>query len=208
MAKPDDEDASAEGAGAGKKSGILALPGKILGRVLAPLGGLFAKLKGNKKLLIGAVAAVVLLLGGVGYLLFSGGGSEETEHAAAPEKKQEAGHAAKEGAEGEEGVDANLPQFVDLPEMTVNLISATGKAQFLRVRVTLEIADRKIAQEIQPVMPRILDVFQVYLRELRVADIQGSAGIQRLKEELTKRVNQSIAPAQIDGVLFKDMLVQ
>ena len=152
--------------------------------------------------MLATLAGIVVLGGGAGYFLFSGQKKEMEPQAAAMDAHKEADKGASEPAV------ANLPQFVDLPEMTVNLVSASGKMQFLRVRVTLEIANTKTAQEIQPFMPRILDIFQVYLRELRVADIEGSAGVQRLKEELTKRVNQVASPAHIDAVLFKDMLVQ
>lgn len=167
---------------------------------LAALKGLFK----NKKVLIGAAAGIALILGGAGYFfLFSGGGSHEQEEQAAAHAAVEAGH-----GEGGENSPLNQIQYVDLPEMTVNLASSAGKTQFLRVRITLEVANGLVAQQIQPKMPRILDVFQVYLRELRAADIEGSAGIQRLKEELTRRVNQTVNPAQVDSVLFKEMLVQ
>jgi flagellar FliL protein len=202
-----DEDDSTDG-GLGKKGRIGALFSKILGPVLSSFKALAAKLLGNKKLLIAAAAAVVLLIGGIGYLLFFSGGPKENQtQAAAAEERKDAKSAEKSGEHATEEA-SNLPQFVDLPEMTINLLSATGKSQFLRVHVTLEVADAQIAKQIQPVMPRILDIFQVYMRELRVADIEGSAGIQRLKEELTKRVNQVVTPAHVDGVLFKDMLVQ
>jgi len=39
--------------------------------------------------------------------------------------------------------------------------------------------------------------FQTYLRELRPSDLEGSAGLYRLKEELTRRVNVAIAPSRI-----------
>ena len=45
-----------------------------------------------------------------------------------------------------------------------------------------------------------MDAFQTYLRELRPSDLDGSAGLYRLKEELTRRVNVSIAPARAIGV--------
>jgi flagellar FliL protein len=58
------------------------------------------------------------------------------------------------------------------------------------------------------VMPRVMDAFQTYLRELRPADLDGSAGLYRLKEELTRRVNLAISPARINAVLFKEIVVQ
>ena len=99
--------------------------------------------------------------------------------------------------------------FVDLPEVLVNL-SNTGsdRTQYLKVKVVLELPDALLMQQIQPVMPRIMDTFQTYLRELRPTDLDGSAGLYRLKEELTRRVNVAIAPSKVNAVLFKEIVVQ
>ncbi|MFX9073467.1 flagellar basal body-associated FliL family protein, partial [Acinetobacter baumannii] len=60
----------------------------------------------------------------------------------------------------------------------------------------------------QQTLPRIIDNFQVYLRELRLDDLKGSAGMYRLREELLLRVNMAAQPVKIKDVLFKEMLVQ
>ena len=62
--------------------------------------------------------------------------------------------------------------------------------------------------QVQPLMPRLMDAFHTYLRELRPSDLDGSAGLYRLKEELTRRVNAAIAPSRINAVLFKEIVVQ
>jgi flagellar FliL protein len=99
--------------------------------------------------------------------------------------------------------------FLDVPEVLVNL-SNTGsdRTQYLKVKVVLELADQTLVPQIQPVMPRLMDTFQTYLRELRPTDLDGSAGLYRLKEELTRRVNLAIAPNHVDAVLFKEIIVQ
>ena len=99
--------------------------------------------------------------------------------------------------------------FVDLPEVLVNL-SNTGseRTQYLKVKVVLEVPDQKVVTQITPIMPRVMDAFQTYLRELRPSDLEGSAGLYRLKEELTRRVNASISPNRINAVLFKEIVVQ
>lgn len=140
------------------------------------------------KMIIIAAGGVVLL-GGVGFgaykFLFS---KHETHEAAATVKPA---------------------VFVDLPEVLVNL-SNTGsdRTQYLKVKVVLELPDQLLMQQIQPVMPRVLDTFQTYLRELRPADLDGSSGLYRLKEELTRRVNAAIAPNKVTAVLFKEIVVQ
>jgi flagellar FliL protein len=99
--------------------------------------------------------------------------------------------------------------FVDLPEILVNLSNPSAeRTQYLRVKVVLELPEQKMIEQITPIMPRVMDAFQTYLRELRPSDLDGSAGLYRLKEELTRRVNVSIAPARINAVLFKEIVVQ
>ena len=101
------------------------------------------------------------------------------------------------------------PIFVDMPDVLVNLSSSGGdRTQYLKVKIALELPDEAVSAQIQPIMPRLLDTFQTYLRELRPTDLDGSAGLYRLKEELTRRVNASIAPSLINAVLFKEIVVQ
>jgi flagellar FliL protein len=95
-----------------------------------------------------------------------------------------------------------------MPEMIVSLNAAQRKTAFLKIRVALEVNNAQEIPKIQAVMPRIVDNFQVYLRELRVEDLKGSAGMYRLREELLTRVKAAAAPAKINAVLFKEMLIQ
>ena len=80
--------------------------------------------------------------------------------------------------------------FVDLPEILVNLSNpGAERTQYLKIKVVLELPEQKMIEQITPIMPRVMDAFQTYLRELRPSDLDGSAGLYRLKEELTRRVN-------------------
>ena len=99
--------------------------------------------------------------------------------------------------------------FVDLPDVLVNL-SNTGseRTQYLKVKIVLELPTPEVMTAIQPQMPRVMDAFQTYLRELRPTDLDGSAGLYRLKEELTRRVNDAVAPSRVTAVLFKEIVVQ
>jgi flagellar FliL protein len=101
------------------------------------------------------------------------------------------------------------PVFVDVPDMLVNLVGAPGdRVQYLKVKLVLEVKEEKQVEAIKPNLPRVTDIFQTYLRELRPADLNGSAGLFRLKEELTRRVNNAVAPIQVSAVLFKEIVVQ
>src|ERR1019366_8622016 len=99
--------------------------------------------------------------------------------------------------------------FVDLPDVLVNLSNAgTDRTQYLKVKIVLELPDPNLVAQIQPLMPRVMDAFQTYLRELRPTDLDGSAGLYRLNGELTRRVNAAVAPNRITAVLFKEIIVQ
>ena len=110
--------------------------------------------------------------------------------------------------EEEKKVDKENAVFFPLEELIVNLNTGGRNSTFLKIRVSLELADGGDISRIESVMPRIMDNFQVYLRELRIEDLKGSAGMYRLREELLTRVNAAAAPAKIQDVLFKEMLVQ
>ncbi len=108
-----------------------------------------------------------------------------------------------------EAVMAKPPSFVEVPDMLVNLVSAPGeRVQYLKVKVVLEVKEEKQIEAIKPSMPRVTDIFQTYMRELRATDLNGSAGLFRLKEELTRRVNAAVAPIPVSAVLFKEIVVQ
>lgn len=101
------------------------------------------------------------------------------------------------------------PVFVEVPDMMVNLVTGPGeRVQYLKVKVVLEVKEERQVEEIKPTMPRVTDIFQTYLRELRSSDLTGSAGLFRLKEELTRRVNAAVAPTKVSAVLFKEIMVQ
>jgi flagellar FliL protein len=140
------------------------------------------------------VAVPLLLIGGgaAAYFLFFA----KSEDAAATAAKAE---------------DAKPPKamvFYNLPELLVNLNSQGRRSSFLKISLSFELADAADIQRIEAVLPRIVDAFQTYLRELRPEDLRGSAGLYRLREELLARVNTSAQPARVNDVLFKEMLIQ
>lgn len=141
-----------------------------------------------KMIIVAATGLLVVGGGAAGYLMFAGKGGS--------------GHAAT-------AAPAKPPVFLDLPDTLVNL-SNTGseRTQYLKVKIVLELPDQAMAQQVQPMLPRVTDAFQTYLRELRPTDLDGSAGLYRLKEELTRRVNASIAPNKVNAILFKEIVVQ
>ncbi len=98
--------------------------------------------------------------------------------------------------------------FFDLPEMLVNLNTVGRRPAYLKMQVALEIDNTVDVTVLRALSPRIVDNFQIYLRELRIEDLRGSAGLYRLREELLARINITVQPIKVRDVLFKDILVQ
>lgn len=98
--------------------------------------------------------------------------------------------------------------FVDLPDMLVNLSAADKKTNYLKLSISLEIEGTENSEAVKAKMPRVVDNFQIYLREMRLEDLRGSAGMFRLKEELLTRVNTAVTPIKVTDVLFREMLIQ
>lgn len=140
-----------------------------------------------KMLIIGAATLAVLGGGAFAYLKFF--------------------HAAKVE---QQSVPAAKPAiFVDIPDVLVNLAnSSADRPQYLKIKIVLEVPDQTVSSQIQPLMPRVMDTFQTYLRELRASDLDGSVGLFRLREELTRRVNAVLAPGHVNAVLFKEIVIQ
>lgn len=113
-----------------------------------------------------------------------------------------------EDATAEAPPAATPAHFYELPEMLVNLNPSGKRRSFLKISISLELESEKDVKQVEAYLPRIVDNFQVYLRELRIEDLNGSAGLQRLREELLLRVNAAVRPAEVRDVLFKEMLVQ
>ncbi|MEM6850382.1 MAG: flagellar basal body-associated FliL family protein [Pseudomonadota bacterium] len=159
------------------------------------------KKKLSGKVLVLFIALPLLLIGGgvgAAFMLGVFGGSADEEVQLAE------GETAPEPEE-----DLPPPTFVPLPEIIVNLSNGgEGRAIYLKLRVKLEVRDPDANAVLDPIMPRVVDRFQVFLRQLRVSDLEGSAGMLRLKQELLRRINLAAAPLKVEDVLFEEMIIQ
>jgi flagellar FliL protein len=196
--KPAGEEQSAEAKEAAppKKS----LVGSILG-MLNPLAIL--KLPLLQKLIVVGGLVVVLGGGGAAYYFLGDSSAEEHGETAAAEGGHGGGHGAP---------SPNLPSehaaFFDVPDIVVNIQTTDSTPAYLKLAVSLELDSPEARTAIEPTMPRVVDQFQTYLRELRVDDVRGSMGVMRLKEELLRRVNLAAAPTPVRDVLLKEMIIQ
>ena len=146
--------------------------------------------KGKLKMIVAVVAVLAIAGGGATWFFFLRHHNEEMHaDAMAPPPKP--------------------PSYVEVPDMLVNLIGLPGeRVQYLKVKIVLEVKEEKQVEAIKPSLPRVTDIFQTYLRELRPGDLNGSAGLFRLKEDLVRRVNLAVSPNQVSAVLFKEVVIQ
>lgn len=187
----------------------------------------------GKTLILFIVLPAILILGGGGaaaFMLLNKPAAEqhaELDEHGKPKKekkdkhdkkdkkdKKEAGGHGEKGKDGKEAPGAAVVTegegvyYMALPELLVNVSTADGRPSYLKLKLTLEAADQDVVDAVEPQLPRVMDQFQSFLRELRVDDLSGSAGSYRLRLELLRRVNLAVAPAQVNAVLIEEMLVQ
>jgi flagellar FliL protein len=176
-----------------------------------------AKKKLPLKMLIIAGAAALVVLGGGGTAAFmflkpkpdeahAEKGGDKKKEKKKDKKKEEKGKEGEKGAavvrEGPDGV-----VFYTLPDVVVNMQTADGRPTFLKLKLTLELPDDSAVEELDPAMPRLQDMFQTFLRELRPEDLAGSQGSYQLRMEILRRVNLVIAPSKANAVLIEEMLI-
>jgi len=200
-ANDEDEKKPAEGEtpegaeGEGVKKGPLAFLDKLPPKLKLPI------LIGVPVLLI-LLIVLGLFLGGVF------GGDKKPKDGA----KGEHGEAAEgeEAADEEhaEGDPEHPPVYYNMPDIIVNLDSRGRKKSVLKMAVTLELSSEEDLKNVEARLPRVTDEFQVFLREIRIEDLRGSAGIYRLRQELLSRIKPAVAPIKVKDVLFKELLIQ
>ena len=169
------------------------------------------KLPMKMMLIAGAAALVVIGGGGAAAFIFlkpkpdaAHAGKEHKEKKGKKEEKK--GEKGKEGASPvREGPDGVL--FYTLPDVVVNMQTADGRPTFLKLKLTLELPDQATADALEPNMPRLQDMFQTFLRELRPEDLSGSQGSYQLRMEILRRVNLVISPSKANAVLIEEMLI-
>lgn len=158
----------------------------------------------GKRSLIYIVAGLVVLVvigAGAAFYFMS---DDETGDEVEQESLAESAESAIAAVKGQ-----GMPVYYQVPEFLVDLnTSDRGKSSFLKMKVSIELESQEDVKLLEAYMPRVRDNFITYLRELRASDLSGSAGMYRLREELMLRINQAIAPAKVNNILFNEIVVQ
>lgn len=95
--------------------------------------------------------------------------------------------------------------YFTTPEITANMQSLNGTKAYIKLQVTFECGDDDTVDTLQESMPRVNDILQGFVSELRAEDIDGSAGNMLLKQEILRRINLILAPKKINAVLIKEL---
>lgn len=140
----------------------------------------------NKKILLAAIA-MIGLLSGVGILYYNVNTNSNKPNI----------------------LNDRKTMFVPMDDITVNLRKGVeNNSTWLKIKVTLEVSDQNNYDLVILMMPKIVDIFQIYLKELRKNDLDGSFGIYKIKDEMMMRINSILYPGKIEGILFQDFIIQ
>jgi len=135
----------------------------------------------SKKLIIMAAAALLVLGGGGGGAWFFLSKKEAHEEKPKPVRRETAGLRRYAGGAGQS-------------------VERRQRARALpQAKIVLEVTDEKIAEQIKPVMPRVLDSFQTYLREMRSSDLEGVRGTLPRARRADPAGHLAVAPSRINA---------
>ena len=153
-----------------------------------------AKSSHRKKLLF-VILPVLLLIGTGAGLYFSGILGGDTQKKPAKAEKPAAPQSAQ-------------TVFFDLPPMVVNLDSPPGRPLYLRIQPSIQVADEQSRTALDKLSPRIIDLFEVDLRELRIEDLREGGGLNPLRKVLLSKLKAVVYPIKVIDVLFRNVLIQ
>lgn len=166
------------------------------------------KFSGKKIVMLGGGVVVISAVAMLVMSMFGGEETIEDDPEIARLAEQAADRREAEQLEQEKSNEELQVLFIELDEQRFNLNTGGQGNSFLSAKIVLEVERESFKADIQTKMPRILDEFNTYMRELRPEDLHGAAALFRLKEELLMRINQAVAPTRVKDVLFQQFLVQ
>ncbi len=170
--------------------------------------------RSKKKLILLVAIPLVLVIGGGAAAYFTGLADPllamfRKEEAAAEGAEGAAHEGGKAGEAAKAAAAADQPVVnYELPDMLVNIDTGTRAKSFLKIKASVELNNEADIERVVAVLPKIVDNFQLYLREMKQDDLTGAGGMYKLREELLIRINAAVRPVQVKDVLFKEFIVQ
>jgi len=150
------------------------------------------KKDGKKKLIIIAAAVLVLILGGGGGAYFAGLFDSSP------------------GAKGPTRIaviDLGESVMHEFPQIKADLKTGKCRSPLLRTTFILQMRSTDL-KRVQAMELQITDTIRSYLRDRERSDLIGRKGEERMRFETTQIINDLIAPSKIQGILFKEFVLQ
>lgn len=95
--------------------------------------------------------------------------------------------------------------FVSLEPMTVPL-GGSEQRRFLRFRAELEVDIAK-REQVERLLPRVVDVLNTYLRSLDLADIEDPSSLLALRAQMRRRVDLVVGGDAVHDLLVMEFVV-
>ncbi|EAC1840124.1 flagellar basal body-associated protein FliL [Campylobacter lari] len=164
---------------------------------------------GNTLVIIIVVFLFVFLLvivGAIAYLMFSGN-SEENPAPQAEESAQVAQTPKKTNAVAARGSDyANIGVMYPLAPFTLNLLS-DGGSRYVKCTIQLEQNVETLTPELDKKSAIIRDIIIRTLTSKTFEEVSTTKGKERLKDELTGKINEVLTDGFIKNIYFTDFVV-
>ena len=152
---------------------------------------------GKKKLILIAVIALLLI----------GGGGAAYKFLVLDKKAEEEKQPNTEQIEKEVKNIENLGIMFEVGTFVVNLADKDAD-RYLKVTVVLEIENEQVKQEVEKRLPQIKDAITTLLFTKTSKELKTIDGIEKLKEEIIKRVNALLPLGGVKNVYFTDFVIQ
>ncbi len=97
--------------------------------------------------------------------------------------------------------------MIDLDPFIINLADKDTR-RYLKVKMSLEVSDKKVEDEIKKRMPEIRDIITLLLSSKTYADLSTIDGKLALKTEIVNRLNSVIISGRVTNVFFTEFVIQ
>jgi len=101
--------------------------------------------------------------------------------------------------------DVSTPVFVAMEPMIISL-GEDGNARHLKFRADFEVAPEH-RQEVEQMMPRIIDVLNGYLRALKPSDLSDPMALTRLRAQMLRRVRIVAGKGRVRDLLIMEFVL-
>ncbi|MDA1088736.1 MAG: flagellar basal body-associated FliL family protein [Proteobacteria bacterium] len=104
-------------------------------------------------------------------------------------------------------IDLGVPIRHELPMIKADLKTGACRSPLLRVVMVVEIGSKDLPR-LEAMQLRINDAVATYLRDFERQDMVGKKGSDRFRAAAANIINNKIAPARIESLLFKEFIIQ